>query len=436
MTAALGNSIIVSLTLIVARAEARVITLRSGVTEISSEYVVNEGNTLRGAPAGSTLRASAAFKGKAVVVLGSRAMVEGLTIDGNRLQLAKPIAIAPYDRAFVDYYPNNGIVSIGTRDITIRRVALRNISNFAVLISGAQGVLIEAVRIADSGSLNNKGRNNTTGGILLEEGTSEFSVKNCVLSNVRGNGIWTHSRYTSRRNSSGRMIANRFLNIGRDAIQVGHATGIRVANNTGSRIGYPHGVVDMEGGGMPVAIDTAGNVDRSVYEKNVFSEINGKCIDLDGFHHGDVLENTCTNQLRAEAYPYGHFGIVFNNTNPDMQSEAVRVIGNTISGTKFGGIFVIGRGHTIQGNRLLRLNLARCNESHIKFGCIYNAEEPEVLQTGIYLGKRAERPDIARENKIRANVVSGFKMAERCIAAAPGVDLKANAIEENVCTSR
>ena len=25
-------------------------------------------------------------------------------------------------------------------------------------------------------------------------------------------------------------------------------------------------VVDMEGGGMPVAIDTAGNVDKSVYE--------------------------------------------------------------------------------------------------------------------------------------------------------------------------
>ena len=65
-----------------------------------------------------------------------------------------------------------------------------------------------------------------------------------------------------------------------------------------------------------------------------------------------MLANTCTNKLAREAYPYGHFGIVFNNTNPDMQSEAVRVIGNVIDGTKFGGIFVIGRGHTIQGNRL------------------------------------------------------------------------------------
>ena len=39
---------------------------------------------------------------------------------------------------------------------------------------------------------------------------------------------------------------------------------------------------------------------------------------------------------------------MFNNTNPDMQSEEIRVIGNIIDGTKFGGIFVIGRGHTIR----------------------------------------------------------------------------------------
>ena len=146
----------------------------------------------------------------------------------------------------------------------------------------------------------------------------------------------------------GRITGNRFLTIGRDAIQVGHATEVRVDHNTGSRIGYPFNVVDIEGGGMPVAIDTAGNVDKSVYEKNEFNEINGKCIDLDGFHHGDVLANTCTKQTCGRRYPYGHFGIVFNNTNPDMQSEEMRLIGNVIDGTKYGGIFVIGRRHTIE----------------------------------------------------------------------------------------
>jgi hypothetical protein len=75
-----------------------------------------------------------------------------------------------------------------------------------------------------------------------------------------------------------------------------------------------------------------------------------------------------------------------------MQSEEIRVIDNVVDGTKYGGIFVIGHGHTITGNRLTRLNMAGCNESHRHFGCIYNAEEPEILQTGIYLGKKAERP--------------------------------------------
>ena len=167
-----------------------------------------------------------------------------------------------------------------------------------------------------------------------------------------------------------------------------------------------------------------------------FEEINGKCIDLDGFHNGEVSGNTCINKLRAIDYPSGHYGIVFNNTNPDMQSENIRVVNNVIDGAKFGGIFVIGHGHTISNNSLLRLNLAGCNESHLKFGCLYNAEEPEILQSGIYLGKRAERPAIAHGNTITNNIVSGFKMAERCIAAAPGVDLKSNTIESNQCKNQ
>ena len=86
---------------------------------------------------------------------------------------------------------------------------------------------------------------------------------------------------------------------------------------------------------------------------------------------------------------------------------------------------------------MLRLNLAACNESHAKFGCIYNAEGA---------GGTAER-DLFREagpsgpisrGKIRSagNVITGFKMAERCIAAAPGVDLKSNTIKENMCRNQ
>ena len=391
---------------------------------------------MRGAAAGSVLRASARFRGRGLVVLGSGSTLEGVTIDGNRRSTGMRLPIAPSDQAFVNFYPTNGIVSVNAENIVVRRVNIRQVPNFAILISGARNVRIERVSITNSGSLNAAGGNNTTGGILLEEGTSDFVVKNCLLQNVLGNGIWTHSMYTSPRNARGRITRNRFITIGRDAIQVGHATEVRVDNNSGSRIGYPHTVVDMAGGGMPVAIDTAGNVDKTIYEQNRFEEINGKCIDLDGFHHGDVRANTCTNRLAATQYPYGHFGIVFNNTNPDMASEGIRVVDNTIDGTKFGGIFVIGRNHTIERNRLTRLNLAGCNESHLKFGCIYKADEPEILQTGIYLGKAAERPAIAQQNVIADNLISGFRMAKRCIGAAHGVNVGSNTIERNQCRNQ
>ncbi len=148
----------------------------------------------------------------------------------------------------------------------------------------------------------------------------------------------------------------------------------------------------------PVAIDTAGNVDRSVYAGNRFEEVNGKCIDLDGFHHGEVLDNACINRGSADDYPHGHYGIVFNNSNPDMQSEEVTVARNVIDGAKFGGIFVLGSRNRILGNVLRNLNLAHCNDSGAKYGCLYYSTEPDLLRSGIYLGSHAARPAPARGN--------------------------------------
>jgi hypothetical protein len=180
-------------------------------------------------------------------------------------------------------------------------------------------------------------------------------------------------------------------------------------------------------------MDTAGNVDNSVYSKNRFEEINGKCADLDGFYDGEVRDNACVNHGSAEDYPHGHYGIVFNNSNPDMQSEHVLVTGNTIDGAKFGGIFVIGSAHSIIGNRLRNLNKAHCNESASKFGCLSFPKDPALLETGIYLGRGAARAAVARDNIVEDNEISGYKMRTRCIAAAPGVSLAENKVRRNRC---
>ena len=162
----------------------------------------------------------------------------------------------------------------------------RDIAGFAVLVSRSRQVAIDGVQVTDSGSRNPAGRNNTTGGILLEEGTGDFRVTRCEFRNIRGNGVWTHSLYTSPRNARG-VFADNASRIGRDALQVGHATECGWKEIPGGASGIRW---KRWRRGLPVALDTAGNVDRSVYARNQFTGINGKCIDLDGFHDGEVPE--------------------------------------------------------------------------------------------------------------------------------------------------
>ncbi len=417
---------------------AGTVQLPPGVTEVSSELVIPEGThnlVLAGSPSGSLIRASAAFRGSALVRVkrGTNIRLTGFSIDGNRAALSRPAGLAPSDVPFCRFTGNNGILAEDVQGLTISSIQLAEVAGFAVLVARSSRVLIENIQVDRSGSSSAAGRNNTTGGILLEEGTSGFQVLNCTLRNVLGNGIWTHSLYTSPRNRDGRISGNVLEDIGRDALQAGHATGVRIENNSGRRIGYPPGVVDVESGAIPVAIDTAGNVDKSVYAGNRFEEVNGKCIDLDGFHHGEVSRNSCVNRGSADDYPHGHYGIVFNNSNPDMESEDVLVTNNTIDGAKFGGIFIIGSRNRITENVLRNLNLARCNDSGAKYGCLYYPEEPDLLRSGIYLGKGAHRQAPARGNLVEGNQVSGYGMDSRCIAAAPGVSLAANRLRANRC---
>ncbi len=414
------------------------VELSSGVYELTEPWHIPGGASelvIRGQGASTILRAAADFQGSALIVARDAANVtiQNLVLDGNRAALGRPAGLPPSDVPFIDFTSNNGIAAATVNGLSVHDVTFREIAGFAVLTAACTNVRINQVEAVDSGSRNELGRNNTTGGILLEEGTAGFAVTNSRFERLLGNGIWTHSLYTSPRNRDGVIRGNRFQEIARDAIQAGHATGIVVESNTGTRIGYPVAAVDVEGGGIPVAIDTAGNVDRSVYARNTFTEINGKCIDLDGFHNGEVVSNTCINEKPASDYPFGHYGIVMNNTNPDMQSEDILIEGNHIEGMKFGGVFVIGSGHHIVRNRLLNLNTAGCNESAAQFGCSHFPGEPDLLQSGIYLGQRAERPAVARDNLIEGNTVTGHRMASRCVGFAPEVSPEENRIGANTC---
>ena len=411
--------------------------LPAGAIELHSPIIVAADSELRGAPSGTVLHLAPDFTGRAaVVVRGDNVTLRDFTIDGNRAALQSRAGLPPSNIPFARFTRANGVLAEGVRGFKIDGLRCRNIAGFAVLVSRARSVDIRHVWVVNSGSRNSLGRNNSTGGILLEEGTTDFRVIDCDLLGVRGNGIWTHSLYTSPRNARGLVAFNHFREIARDAIQVGHATRISVFANLGRRIGFPVEEVDIENGAISAAIDTAGNVDASSYTGNRFADIDGKCIDLDGFHDGEVRANQCVSARAAERYPYGHYGITMNNSNPDMRSQNIRVVDNLIDGTLYGGIFVIGSGHTIARNRLLHLDASHCNENVAHYGCYYAPADPEILEAGIYLARGAERPAPARDNLIDDNLITGFQMQSRCILAAPGVDARFNAIVNNVCRNQ
>lgn len=419
--------------------QAKDIELKPGITELSTPMILeaaDDGVHLRGAPGGSTLKAAANFQGEALIVARGvkHLSIERLKLDGNRAALEKPFPIAPYDKAFVDFYPLNGILIDNAEGVILRDLDIRNVVNFPILIARSQQVRIQQSRIEYSGSRDEKGRNNTTGGILLEEGVANFEVRFVKMRAIRGNGIWTHSRYESPRNRDGLIQENDINGIGRDAIQAGHATNIRIILNTMSNIGFPVDLVDIEHGGIPVGIDTAGNVDKSVYSENTILEVNGKCVDLDGFHHGEVSRNRCINKKPAKDYPQGHFGIVLNNTNPDMRSEAITIENNEIEGMKYGGVFLIGRNNIVRHNRMRWLNTAGCTESHSATGpCFFLADEPGMLRSGIYFGKGAERPDPARNNTVEDNLITGHRMKDRCLEYSPAVKTEEQKTARNIC---
>ena len=408
----------------------RLVELRPGVVEVHAPIEVAAGTELRGAAAGTVLHAADDFRGRAIVVVrGSDVLLHSFGIDGNRAALERPAPLAPYDAPFARFTENTGILAESISGLRIENLRIANAAGFAILVSHAADVAIEGVMVRSSGGRNALGRNNATGGILLEEGSTDFRVAGCVLREILGNGIWTHSLYLSPRNARGLIAENRFDEIGRDAIQVGHALDIRVEQNQGARIGYPVEAVDRENRAIPVAIDTAGNVERTVYSGNRYEEIDGKCIDLDGFHDGAVSGNSCYNAGLPPDYPFGNYGIVMNNSNPDMQSRNIQVLDNVIDGPLYGGIFVIGQGHRVAGNQLLHLNTAHC-------GCVYDAGQPGILAAGIYLGKGAERPAPSARVVVEDNIISGYRMKTHCVESAPSVPPAANTVRNNRCEDR
>src|ERR1700694_1118603 len=146
----------------------------SGTIEVSAEVRIPDGaHDLKIYGANPPLRATRYFQGRAVLTCRDCRNIEfhDLAIDGNRVALERPLALNPGNKPFATFYSNNGILLENARGVAIDRVRIGNVANYAILISRSSDIFISHVTVENSGSHNEKGRNNASGGILLEEGT-------------------------------------------------------------------------------------------------------------------------------------------------------------------------------------------------------------------------------------------------------------------------
>jgi hypothetical protein len=416
-----------------------VVELPAGEIHITRPLTIPKGTkdlAIQGNPGGSTIVLDPGFSGRAAIEGEevSNVSFRNFSVTGDRVELKSAWALPRDGVAFADFYSANGIVIRGGSKVGVLGVSFSRIRAFPILLNAVHGAMVRAVTITDCGTLNPDGHNNTTGGILLEEGVKDFEITGSKIGRIPGNAIWTHSYANSPRQERGRIANNEITMVARDAIQVGHASRIRVEKNRGSQIGFPVQYVDFPGFGTPVALDTAGNVEYTVYTGNTFTSVAGQCIDLDGFHDGVVSENRCINDpAEARNWLGLHFGILFGNHDPGMNAVNISITGNTLQGFAYGGVFLIGERHRIEDNRFLDVNLAHCGTLPMPPKCAALLDQPEALRSGIYLATDGGRPAVTRGNIIRNNTIRGFQIARHCIAANKGVDLKANTIAGNRC---
>ncbi len=413
------------------------VPLPGGVLELERPIVLGPtsiGLTIQGKP-GDVMRAKKGVELRAFFICREckKFTLTGFTIEGDADMRARPAEAPPADTELRQYFSGNAIVIEGGQGVVVKNMKIKDLSGFAVLTSFDKNTTVEGNEITDSGTRNGKGYNTGAGGVAFTEGSDGFVVRDNTFKRIFGNGVWIHSLARTDRSQNGLIEANRFENISHDVVLISRGYKITVRKNFAKMIGIPADSVNADLR-LPAAIGTEGKVDSSVIVDNQFEEVNGRCFDLDGFHDSEVARNSCRNRGQATDYPNGGFGLMLDNTSTEIHSQQVSIHDNVIEGMRQGGIYVIGSGHRIVNNKLLRLNLLGCSAATRDLPCLPNADEPLIARSGIYLGLRGARPDPSDSVLVEQNEITGSGMGSgNCVTYAPQVQAASNTVRANDC---
>ena len=269
-TAALGLTAADSPEVLLRRALAAktgAVTLPPGTIEISREIALApDAHDLDIRGSGTVIKASDAFRGRALIVIpgGKNIRIHDLTLDGNRDVVGHLVSLPPAGTMLSRFVADNGIVAEGVTGLEIGPIKAKHIAGFAVIANSSHEVRIHHVDVTESGGFNAQRKNAASGGIAVEEATTDFEIHGCLFGTIRGTAI------TVRSSLRGKIFENEFRAIARDAIHVAQATGVSIDNNHAEQIGIPLEEVDAPG---------------------------ALCIRLERFDSGQITGNTCSEAL-------------------------------------------------------------------------------------------------------------------------------------------
>ena len=121
--------------------------LPPGVIPVSAEIAMPPGAhdlVIVGNPKGTTLRATAQFKGRGILVCEGAKNVRfvGFSIDGVRALHKESAGLPPSNVTFAKFTASNGILVIDTEGLSIARVSFKEVWGFAVIVSASKRVRI------------------------------------------------------------------------------------------------------------------------------------------------------------------------------------------------------------------------------------------------------------------------------------------------------